>query len=385
MVTGITAYKRRSQMNNTTVYVGMDVHKESFTLCAYTLEKEKGSYSRRTPADYKEVLKYLEFLRTVYGNDTIFVCGYEAGCLGYTLYHQLTDHHVDCVILAPTTMLEQRGKKRIKTDKRDAEIIGKCLAQHNYSPVHVPTASDEEVKEFLRMRDDHKLALKKVKQQILAFCLRHNYRFDGNSHWTAAHINWLKSLTPEALYKEILDEYLLTYTILSDKLERLDKRIEELAAKAEYKEAVKKLCCFIGVKTHTALSVIVEVGDFKRFASAEKFASYIGLVPGEDSSGDGQTRLGITKAGNRHVRMLLTEASQCYSRGQIGYKSKALKARQDGNTPQVIAYADKANERLRRRYYKMVLSKCKKHNVAKTAIARELACFMWGMMTDNIA
>ena len=385
MVTGITAYKRRSQMNNTTVYVGMDVHKESFTLCAYTLEKEKGSYSRRTPADYKEVLKYLEFLRTVYGNDTIFVCGYEAGCLGYTLYHQLTDHHVDCVILAPTTMLEQRGKKRIKTDKRDAEIIGKCLAQHNYSPVHVPTASDEEVKEFLRMRDDHKLALKKVKQQILAFCLRHNYRFDGNSHWTAAHINWLKSLTPEALYKEILDEYLLTYTILSDKLERLDKRIEELAAKDEYKEAVRKLCCFIGVKTHTALSVIVEVGDFKRFASAEKFASYIGLVPGEESSGDGQTRLGITKAGNRHVRMLLTEASQCYSRGQIGYKSKALKARQDGNTPQVIAYADKANERLRRRYYKMVLSKCKKHNVAKTAIARELACFMWGMMTDNIA
>ena len=385
MVTGITAYKRRSQMNNTTVYVGMDVHKESFTLCAYTLEKEKGSYSRRTPADYKEVLKYLEFLRTVYGNDTIFVCGYEAGCLGYTLYHQLSDHHVDCVILAPTTMLEQRGKKRIKTDKRDAEIIGKCLAQHNYSPVHVPTASDEEVKEFLRMRDDHKLALKKVKQQILAFCLRHNYRFDGNSHWTAAHINWLKSLTPEALYKEILDEYLLTYTTLSDKLERLDKRIEELAAKNEYKEAVRKLCCFIGVKTHTALSVIVEVGDFKRFASAEKFASYIGLVPGEESSGDGQTRLGITKAGNRHVRMLLTEASQCYSRGQIGYKSKALKTRQDGNTPQVIAYADKANERLRRRYYKMVLSKCKKHNVAKTAIARELACFMWGMMTDNIA
>ena len=385
MVTGITAYKRRSQMNNTTVYVGMDVHKESFTLCAYTLEKEKGSYSRRTPADYKEVLKYLEFLRTVYGNDTIFVCGYEAGCLGYTLYHQLTDHHVDCVILAPTTMLEQRGKKRIKTDKRDAEIIGKCLAQHNYSPVHVPTASDEEVKEFLRMRDDHKLALKKVKQQILAFCLRHNYRFDGNSHWTAAHINWLKSLTPEALYKEILDEYLLTYTTLSDKLERLDKRIEELAAKDEYKEAVRKLCCFIGVKTHTALSVIVEVGDFKRFASAEKFASYIGLVPGEDSSGDDQTRLGITKAGNRHVRMLLTEASQCYSRGQIGYKSKALKERQDGNTPQVIAYADKANERLRRRYYKMVLSKCKKHNVAKTAIARELACFIWGMMTENIA
>ena len=95
--------------------------------------------------------------------------------------------------------------------------------------------------------------------------------------------------------------------------------------------------------------------------------------------------LGITKAGNRHVRMLLTEASQCYARGQIGFKSKELKSRQAGNSPQVIAYADKANERLRRRYYKMVLGKSKKHNVAKTAIARELACFMWGMMTDRIA
>ena len=79
------------------------------------------------------------------------------------------------------------------------------LAQHNYSPVHIPTATDEQIKEFLRMRDDHKLALKKIKQQILAFCLRHNYRYDGNSHWTAAHLCWLKSLQPEALYKETLD------------------------------------------------------------------------------------------------------------------------------------------------------------------------------------
>ena len=372
-------------MNYNTVYVGMDVHKESFTLCAYTLEEEKGSYSRKTPADYKEVLKYLEFLRTVYGNDANFVCGYEAGCLGYTLFHQLTDRNVNCVVLAPTTMLEQRGKKRVKTDKRDAELIGRCLAQHNYSPVHVPSASDEEVKEFLRMRADHKQALKKVKQQIVAFCLRHNYRYDKGSNWTVAHLQWLKALNPEALYKEILDEYMLTYTVLSDKIERLDERIEELASKDEYRESVKRLCCFIGIKTNIALSVLVEVGDFNRFATAEKFASYIGLVPGENSSGDDQIRLGITKAGNRHIRMLLTEAAQCYAKGTIGYKSKALKARQSGNSAQVIAYADKANERLRRRFYKMVLNKNKKANIVKTAIARELACFMWGMMTDHIA
>ena len=372
-------------MNNTTIFVGMDIHKESFTLCEYQIETEKASHFRHMPADYKEVLRYLEFLRTIYGRDTIFVCGYEAGCLGYTLYHQLTNHNVNCVILAPTTMLEKHSGKRIKTDKRDAELIAKCLAQHNYSPVHIPTATDEETKEYLRMRDDHKLALKRIKQQILSFCLRHNYRYEGKSHWTVGHVKWLKNLNPEALYKEILDEYLLTYTTLSDKIERLDKRIEELAAKDEYRDSVKKLCCFIGVRTHTALSVLVEVGDFKRFPSAEKFAGYLGLVPGENSSGDSTTRLGITKAGNRHVRVLLTEATQGYTRGAVGYKPKALKARQKGNTPQVIAYADKANERLKRKFFKMVLGKSKKHNVAKTAIARELACFMWGMMTDNIA
>mgnify|MGYP001233522853 CR=1 FL=1 len=105
-------------MNYNTVYVGMDVHKESFTFCAYTIDAEKSSHFQRTEADYKNVLKYLEFLRTVYGNDANFICGYEAGCLGYTLYHQLTEHHVNCVILAPTTMLEQCSRRRIKRRRR---------------------------------------------------------------------------------------------------------------------------------------------------------------------------------------------------------------------------------------------------------------------------
>lgn len=171
---------------------------------------------------------------------------------------------------------------------------------------------------------------------------------------------------------------------MTDKIRRLDQRIEELASGEKYREDVHKLSCFIGVKTVTALAVLTEVGDFKRFTTAQHFASYIGLTPGEHSSGEDQSRLGITKAGNRHVRSLLVEAAQSYSRGQIGFKSKALKNRQEGNDPAVIAYADKANERLRRRYYRMVLKNNKKTNVAKTAVARELACFMWGMLTGNI-
>lgn len=373
-------------MEYSTVYVGMDVHKDSFSLCCYTNEKEKPEYPQRVDAHYSKIINYIEAMRFHYGDNALFICGYEAGCLGYTLYHQLTDHKIKCVILAPTTMLQQRGKKKVKTDKRDAALIARCLAHHDYSAVHVPTDQDEQTKEYLRMRDDHKLALKKVKQQILAFCLRHNFRFEGtNNHWTQAHLKWLRSLKPEGLYKEILEEYLLTFDTLTDKLERLDKRIEELSSCEAYKENVHKLSCFIGVKTITALAVLTEVGDFKRFSSAKHFASFLGLTPGEDSSGDDQNRLGITKAGNRHLRMLLVEAAQCYTHGQPGYKSKALKERQAGNTPKVIAYADKANERLRRRYYKLVLSKGKKSNIAKTAIARELACFMWGMLTEKVA
>ena len=170
---------------------------------------------------------------------------------------------------------------------------------------------------------------------------------------------------------------------LTEKLERMDKRIEEMSNLETYRESVDRLTCFMGVKRLSALAVMVEVGDFKRFATAQHFASYLGLVPGEDSSGGGQNRLGITKAGNTHVRKILIEAAQSYGRGKIGYKSAVLKARQQGNPSQIIAYADRANERLRRKYYSM-LFRGKKANVAKTAIARELACFFWGMLNNKV-
>ncbi|MEW4354039.1 IS110 family transposase [Streptococcus pneumoniae] len=370
----------------TTFYIGMDVHKTSFSLACYHLETDSLSHYQKTAAEAKEVISYLNSLADCYGENTKFVCGYEAGCLGFTLKRQLEAKGITCIVMAPTTILQPSTKKRVKTDKKDAEHLAKCLAFKSYQPVHVPTEEDEQVKEFIRMRDDHNLALKKIKQQILAFCLRHDYRFTlGKSHWTQKHIAWLKGLELKGLYKEILSEYLITFDYLVNKLERLDKRIEEIAQSENYQDKVKKLSCFIGVRTRTALALVSEIGDFKRFKTAPQFASYLGLVPGEDSSGDKQTYLGITKAGNSHVRRLLVESVQSLSRGTVGYKSKALKTRQAGNLPEIIAYADKGNERLRRRYKHMVLSREKKSPVSKIALARELACFIWGMMTENIA
>ena len=370
---------------NSILYVGMDVHKEDYTLCCYSFEEDELQYKQTIVPDYKMILRYLEQIRKKYPSEVEFVCGYEAGCLGYTLYHQLTNHGVKCVILAPTTMAITNNN-RVKTDKRDAGNIARCLAFHTYSEVCIPTAADETVKEYMRMRNDQKKALKVIKQQTLAFVLRHGYRFvEGKNYWTIKHVTWLKSLNLGGVLQESLEEYLVTYEYLTNKIERLDKRIEELAADERYQEKVKKLSCLIGVKTHTALSSIVEIGDFNRFAKPEKLAAFLGLVPSEDSSGGKQYRGGITKAGNSHVRKLLVEAAQSYTRGAIGHKSKDLKRRQSGNTPQVIAYADRANERLRRKFYRMTLKNGAERNVAATAIARELACFMWGLMTDNIA
>ena len=367
------------------IYLGMDVHTTNYTLCCYTLEDDRMCHLQQIAPDYRLILKYMDQVRRLYNNDVEFLCGYEAGCLGYSLYHQLTAHQVRCVILAPTTMGAVLGVRKVKTDKRDAMLIAKCLAFHTYHPVHIPTPEEEQVKEFIRMRDDHKLALKRIKQQISAFCLRHGFHYTATkSKWTQAHWKWLKSLKPDGLHQETLNEYLLTCSSLSDKLERLDRRIEELAAQEPFQERVRQLTCLVGVKTHTALSIIVEVGDFNRFPTAGKFASFLGLTPGEASSSDRQNRFGITKAGNTHVRRLLVEAAQSYARGQTGRKSKDLKARQAGNKEQVIAYADKGSERLRRRF-RQLLYKGKQHNVIKTAIARELSCFIWGMMTDRIA
>ena len=368
------------------IKIGMDVHSTNYTLCA--MEPVIGAEDRifaniKVTPDYKNVLMFIENLKLKLGlNDTYDIeCGYEAGCLGYSLYNQLTAAGVRCVILAPTTMLTQQGQ-RIKTDARDAVMIAQCLSYGGYHPVYIPTEEDDSVKEYLRMRDDHKLALKKVKQQINTFCLRHGHRYE-KTKWTIAHLKWLKQLELSALYRETLDEYMASYDEQTAKIERFDKRIEELASQERYQEKVKKLGCFLGIKTHTALSLIVETGDFERFAKGNVYAAYLGLAPGERSSSDSINRLGITKAGNQHLRLLLIEASGGICKGAVGHKSKDLRQRQNGNPADVIAYADKANTRLRSRYYKFIRHG-KKRNVAVAAIARELACFIWGMMTDHI-
>ena len=368
--------------------IGMDVHTTNFTLCAVEpiLGQEANVLARATVGpDYKNIIDFISKLKNtlkVTDKECDIQCGYEAGCLGYSLYMQLTKAGIKCVILAPSTMLTQQGK-RIKTDKRDALLIAQCLCYGGYHAVHIPTDDDNAVKEYIRMRDDHKISAKKIKQQINAFCIRHGLIYTGNN-WTGKHRAWLKAQKLDPINQETLNEYIVSLEEAEAKIARFDKRIEEIAVETKYVEKVKALRCLLGIQTHTALSLVVETGDFKRFAKGSIYAAYLGLAPGEHSSSTDINRLGISKAGNNHLRRLLIEAAGGICKGAIGHKSKALRAKQEGNTAEIIAYADKANTRMRSRYYHFI-RRGKKRNIAVTAVARELACFIWGLMTNNIA
>ena len=197
---------------NTVLYVGMDVHSIRYRLATFASGDREVRFEFKSEPDYEQVLQYLDTVRRQLA-DTLgeveFVCDDEAGYLGDTWYHLLTAKGINCVIVASTTILTPKSKRRVKTDRRDVALIARSLAFGTYHAVHVPTDEDKSVKEFIRMRDDHQKQLKQSKQELLAFCLRHGHRFtETRRYWTNAHRAWLNSLELGGLLQERLAEYL---------------------------------------------------------------------------------------------------------------------------------------------------------------------------------
>ena len=182
--------------------VGMDVHKNSFSLCAYDGYTGEIVSESTFASDVKLVIKFIETLKSRHENDVEIKCGYEAGCLGYSLYKSLTARGVDCVILAPTTMQVSAKNKMVKNDRMDALNIAKNLASGSYKAVYVPDEEDVEIKEYIRMIHDFKKELKRVKQEICAFVLRHGYQYDGKSKWTIRYMNWIRELEMSEIQRE---------------------------------------------------------------------------------------------------------------------------------------------------------------------------------------
>lgn len=372
-------------MNNNIICVGMDVHKSHFNLCCFDFETENFFCEVETKSDYKEIVKYLNKVKEIDGyQKATFKLAYEAGSLGYSLYRDLTKENLDCVIMAPTTMSKSIKDGHNKYDRRDARTIAKCLNNGTYSAVHVPDKQDEAIRDYIRCRDDIKDSFKCIKQELLAFILRKGFIYtETKNKWTLSFMNWLNELEFEnETDKLILQEYLAEYYHLQDKIDEMDLKIKSMAHLDRYNDDTNKLICLKGIKEVTALSCISEISDFNRFRSAKAFNAFLGLTSRENSSSDKRRQGSITKDGNTHLRKLLIEAAQSYSKGTIGYKSKALKDRQSGQSPEVIAYADKASIRLQKRYYHLI-SSGKNRNVAITAVARELSSFIWGMMTNH--
>jgi transposase len=243
--------------------------------------------------------------------------------------------------------------------------------------VQPPTPADEAVRDLARARDDAREDLQRCRHRLGKLLLRRGLHYAGK-HWTKGHRRWVDSLTwTHAAEQAVVEDYQLAIDHTEARLLELDARLAELATEEPYREPVGWLRCFRGIDTLTAMLILAELHDFRRFGSARALMAFLGLVPGEDSSGEKHRRGRITKMGNALVRRVLVEASWHYQhRAGVG---RGLAARRAGQPPRVIAIADKAQQRLCRRFRRMLAANKPKPKVA-VAVARELAGFIWAAL-----
>lgn len=365
------------------IYLGIDVHKNSFNICALSQNTGEILGEIHCDGDAKSVQKFTRSLQKNTADNLEFKAGYEAGVRGYALHSELETMGISCDILAPTTMFKAIKNQAVKNDKLDAKMIASNLAHQTYKAVYIPTQEDQDVKTYIRMRNSEVAALKSLKSQVSLFLLGQGYTFSG-TNWTQAYMRWVKNLELRPILRQTLDAYLIRYDRLINDIDDHNAEIARMSQFPKYAEPVAQLKCFKGIDTMAAMTIQTEIEDFSRFPNAQAISSYVGLTPRQNSSGD-KTHLGsITKGGNKRVRTQLIETAQCLVRGEIGHISQRVHARQKGQAAEVINYANKGVARLQKKYRRMTNgAHPKPKGVAITAVARELICFIWGMETGR--
>lgn len=306
---------------------------------------------------------------------TLHFC-YEAGPTGYELYRQITGLGHHCDVVAPS-LIPKRPGERVKTNRRDAVSLARLHRAGELTSVWVPDETHEAVRDLVRAREAANDALKKARQHLQAFLLRHGRIYPGRSPWSRAHKQWLaeQSFTHAALYI-VLAEYIQAIEDAAVRLNRLNKQVAEAMASWSLGPVAEAYQAMRGVALITAVTFVVEIGDVRRFATAPQLMAYLGLVPSESSTGDRVKRKGITKAGNARVRRVLMEGAWTYR--FPARKSQTLEARIDGLPRSVREIAWKAQIRLCARYRKLVMAG-KAKTVVVTAVAREMAAFLWAI------
>ena len=357
-------------MEKTTRFVGLDVHKASIAVAV------AGPYG--DPEDHGQIANDPAAIRKLFdrlrGPEVEISVAYEAGPTGYALHRQLTAMGIACVVVAPSLVPVKPGD-RIKTDRRDAAKLARLLRSGDLTPIWVPDEAHEALRDLVRARDDAKADLLRAKHRLSKFLLRRAiYSPVGVRPWSRAHDAWLAKLTFErAADAAVFEHYHAVVREAAERVKRLETALMGCVAESPHAELLAALQAIRGIGFLTAVTIVAEAGDLRRFPSARQFMAYVGLVPSEYSSGAARHRGRITKTGNRLIRHVLGQAAH-----NARYRpnvSASLRARQAAVPPAVVELDRRAQARLHTRYRH--LAGRIGTNKAIIAVARELAGFVW--------
>ena len=326
---------------NTKLYVGLDVHKDSIAVAIAKADgsppQSCGSWGGTNLSAERGLLR----LRKKFGvsKEEISVA-YEAGPTGFTLARRLEQLGYRCLVAAPSEIPQKPGE-RVKTDRIDARKIARLHRAGELEGIHVPEAADEAVRDLCRARTDAMQALARAKQQLGMFLLRNGVAYPGKTRWTQAHMNYLRrTRLPHPAHQLVLEEYIQAVDAGVERVARIEAHMKDILETWERRPYVEALVAFRGFQTVAAMTAVSELGDLGRFAHPRQLMGYLGLVPGEDSSGARRRQGSITKTGNGHARWMLIECASHYSHPPR--VSPQLSARQEGQSREVRAIAWRA-------------------------------------------
>jgi transposase len=303
-------------------------------------------------------------------------CVYEAGVNGYHLQRILSRNRIACDVAAPS-LTPRRAGKRVKTDPRDAKDLAKLYRAGELTSILIPETKQESLRDLVRAREDAMEDQQRARHRLNRFLLRRGMKFRAGKAWTGAHLKWIKAIRfDEAQAQVVLDEYRLALDEEAERMKRLQELVEEAAKAPEYRKLVSYLMALRGIRVLTAMTIIAEMIDLKRFPDARKLMAAFGVVASEHSSGEQERRGGITKTGNVHGRRVVIESSWHYRHPPV--VGKALKQRRAGLPQEVIEIARKADRRLHKKYWHLV-NRGKSTQTAVVSVARELVGFIWAI------
>lgn len=359
-------------MKKSVCYVGLDVHKSTITMALAKGARQPAEEWGTIPNDLALLIKRLGQMAPI---QQLAVC-YESGPTGNYLARELNARGICCWVVAPAQVPFRRGD-RVKTDRRDARRLAHFLRSGDLIPVAVMEEQVEAMRDLVRTRADAKRAETAARCLLNSFLLRHGRQWSGPTKWTTKHWTWIRQQTFVYVAQTIAyRDYVTALENATERLKALEKAIEEQLVTWPLRSLVKNLMSLRGVALITAVSLAAEIGDYRRFASARQFMSYLGLVPSEHSSGQSRHQGSITRMGNREVRRLLVESAWNYR--FAASKSYAIQKRSGESSAEAKSLAWKAQQRLCGRYRRLY-QKGKPGPVVATSIARELAGFIWAM------